>query len=210
MSQIDFIKQYAPDLSKEAEDHAYKGSDDFVKNYAATTTNRDHISKLLNHRLFYARVAAASNPNASDEQIDFAIKHDHPKMRAAAASNTSAKEHHIDIALNDYSQYGSAVRVAAAKNPNANPRQINDALSDRFSAVRVSAAENTNIKSQELFRALNDFEEKSSHKVRAAAARNPNVTKEHLDKALTDPDDRVVESATQNPRYREFFPNGHG
>ena len=38
---------------------------------------------------------------------------------------------------------------------------------------------------------------------------NVNIKKHHLLKALNDEESEVVDAAKENPKYKEYFPNGH-
>ncbi len=179
---LDFIKQYAPNISAEAEDHAYKTSIEYLKKYAGETKNQLHINKLLNHSNFDVKISSASNPNISDENLDKAISYKKDDLylsmhvRKAAAKNTNAKSHHLDMALNDAF---IDVREAAASNPNCSKQQFDKGLLDEMPFVRRSVA------------------------------RNINIDRENLSKALNDRDVLVKQFARSNPRYKEFFPNGH-
>jgi hypothetical protein len=176
---LDFIKQYAPNLSKEAEDHAYKTSPDYIEHVAKTTKNTDMIYKLLNHHDPFVNEAAASNPNIDSDTLGLALAHKRNRVRIAAASNPSISSVNLHMALADFSgSSGEYVRKAAALNPNAKDSHFKEIFNDIFT-------------------------------VRKNGASNPAITKEYLARALRDPSNVVKMAAFSNPRYQEFYPNGH-
>ena len=48
----------------------------------------------------------------------------------------------------------------------------------------------------------------SNLSVKMAAVSHPNITKEQLNKVITDGEFLAI-LAKQNPKYKEYFPNGH-
>jgi hypothetical protein len=83
MSQLDFIKQYAPKISDEAEDFMTKNNS--LYGYAKLTKNAAHISKLLRHDDIDVVASAARNKNATHENIKKALDHDEPRIRKISA-----------------------------------------------------------------------------------------------------------------------------
>jgi hypothetical protein len=89
---LDFIKQYVPNLSKEAEGYANETSIERLKSYASTTENTDHIHKLLSHKHPYVRLSAAENTNANKENISKALTDRNWRVRLHAQANPRYKD----------------------------------------------------------------------------------------------------------------------
>ncbi len=91
---LQFIKQYAPNLSADVERHAHQTSQDNVMNYAETTKNTDHIHKMLDREEPHVRMNAALNKNASKENIDKALDDRRWEVRLAAQMNPRYREYY--------------------------------------------------------------------------------------------------------------------
>ena len=200
---LEFIKRYVPDLSKEAEDHAYKTSADYIEDYAGTITNQDHIRKLLDHKDQFVNIAAARNPNANSDIIDYALNNGRYSIKTAAMKNPSATPRHIDMALEKHMPI--ATRVAAAEHPNATEENLLKALDDNEVDVKQEAIYNKNATEKVIDKALDS----GAVIVKLNAVMHKNATKANLEKALRDPNDRISKMVQHHPMYKEFFPNGH-
>ena len=115
----------------------------------------------------------------------------HYYVQCAAAINKNATKENIDKALG-VENYSDA-------------KEHIDGLLINGSAVRAAAAGNQNATKEHLDRALGD----NDAVVRESAAGNQNATKEHIDKALMDKTNAVRYAATNNPVYKQHYPNGH-
>jgi hypothetical protein len=100
----------------------------------------DFIDKALKHGSVDVREAAASNINATKEQLDIASNDDHFYVREAAAKHPNATKEQLDIASNDNEYY--TVRIAAASNINATKEQLDIASNDDNDFVRAAAKKN--------------------------------------------------------------------
>ena len=110
---IDFIKKYAPNLSPEALDYIKSTSKEYIKEYAQTTNNTEHISKLINHTNLDVVSAVAMNPNLTDINIDVLLDNCFDGVREIAAMHYKCSKENIDKALIDIS---SKVKIAAMNN----------------------------------------------------------------------------------------------
>ena len=125
----------------------------------------------------------------------------------------------------------TSIRARILKHMNVDPEHIERGLNDPSYDVRMSAANNRNATSVQIFKALRD----PSEYVRARAALNPSATDKHRDLAVDDPGlapqsivanhhkitknqmvrllkskyKMVQENVKMNPKYFEYFPNGH-
>ena len=181
MEQIDFLRQYVQ-LKPE---HIEKMSDGFVN-------NPETRNEIVNSPDF----------SPSEHTLTNLLHSSNPEHRIAAAQAKNLKDHHIDMLLGDSSDWQT--RMFAAANPILKEYQIDKALSHSDWDTRAGAARNPSIKEHQLDRALSD-----EANVREAAAQNPSINKRQLSKALKDDDEFVSYMALRNPRYKEYFPNGH-
>jgi hypothetical protein len=200
---LEFIKQYAPNISKEAEDYLYKNSPEYLDDYARTTTNHKHIRKLIDHPDLFVSTSAAMNRNAGYDNIEYAINHNNHIIRTAAMRNPSATHHHIDAGLEKNNR--TDTRINAASHQNATEGNLLKALDDDDDGVKIHAIANENANERVIDKALDS----GSVHVKMMAVRHKNATKANLEKALRDPDDEISTLVKYNPRYREYFPNGH-
>ena len=169
-------------------------SEDFISKYLTKPNKTGDGYKL------YAIHHEAETTSDLDE-LSALQNHKDSSVRSNAAQNPNCTPAHIDKALNDESDN---VRANAAANPNATSSHLDRAINDDHRYVRSSAARNPNATKEHLDKAFGD-----EYSVRQAAASNPNCTKEHLAKALGDDHYYINVTATKNPNYKKFFPNGH-
>lgn len=111
---IDFIKQYAPNISADAEDYSNQTSNDHWFDIASKTNNPLHLDKALDHHDPDVREEAARNSYCNANHLDKALNDEKWFVKAAAAGNPRCTKEHIDKALGD-EDYD--VRRAAKRNP---------------------------------------------------------------------------------------------
>lgn len=140
------------------------------------------------------RLAAVSNPNASEQMLIEAIHLD-PSLavRKAAAAHENAPAEVIDSALDNVLP---EIRQAAASNPNATESHIDQALSDSDEAVRHAAVSNVALSSDLLDWATRH----ESPSIRQAAASNPKLSPQQYEQAMNDPEPQVRKAAVGNTR----------
>ncbi len=185
-----------------------------------------HIdSGLRNIHSSYVREAAAKSPNATEDQISFALKDSEPGVRYCAVSNPNATEAHIDAGLKDSSLmvYSRAAQYLRSS------RNVDAALSHEHPKIRGYALMSPHATEDHLLKGLNDSDSYVSKwvmtnknvtpKVVEAAMQHPNqgirmqaarshaATPEQLDRMIAS-DDPVVSTLAANHKIvklREIF-----
>ena len=176
----------------------------------AAAENEGASKTFLYHALQHpdrsVRRIAAANPAGGHEIINKALEHPDALTRAGAMNNPNITHAQLEKGLSDFSDTDShRVRAAAIQSDNVTHDQISRALDDPHHDVRAAALTNPKATPEHIGKGLADFRDENSVTVRKAAARHPNITKEHLQKALNDPNARVVFSAENNPKHKEYF-----
>ena len=107
----DFIDKYLSKPNKTGD--GYRLYD--IHHEAETTTDMNELSEYMNSGNYHIRASAASNPNATEEQLDKAIGDEYNRVRSNAAANPNATKEQLDKAMGD--DYWS-VRRNAKDHPN--------------------------------------------------------------------------------------------
>lgn len=112
---------------------------DIVREFAAAHSKAtpEHINTALNDTNRRVRAYAASNPNASSENLHRAMDHDqHVSIRSRGLGNTNATAEHVMRALDDPDTH---VRIDALRHKAVTPEHLDKAVSDPAMHVRYEA-----------------------------------------------------------------------
>lgn len=139
---------------------------------------------------------------ATDHELTNAINCEFEDLACAAASNPNLKSHHLDDAIKSKN---GIVRSWAASNPSATEKHFDQLIHDKSIGVRIEVADNNSIKQKHIDHLLND----ASPFVRNILASRLDLSRDHVLTLANDSTKNVRTAILKNPKYQEYFPNGH-